>query len=135
MENWLWRRTPRYGFPRPARREGGNSRPLSNLSLLTFGWYLELPQRTLEGGGPGDWRSWASVGQESQGCHLAQIQHRFGPLTWLPDDLSAQDLCFSRRELSRMTNCRRKPRLGMMPRWSLTVLMASTKVKRWQIMR
>lgn len=36
---------------------------------------------------------------------------------------------------SRARSCLKKPRLGMMPRWSLTFLMASTRVRRWYSMR
>lgn len=36
---------------------------------------------------------------------------------------------------SRARSCLKKPRLGMMPRWSLTFLMASTRVRWWYSMR
>lgn len=44
-------------------------------------------------------------------------------------------LRLSRRMPSRPLSCRRKPRLGVTPRWSFTVRMASTRVRLWRIIR
>lgn len=47
--------------------------------------------------------------------------------------LHASRPCRSLR--SRARSCLKKPLLGMMPRWSLTFLMASTRVRWWYSMR
>lgn len=53
-------------------------------------------------------------------------------LTSLPSPHASRP-CRSLR--SRARSCLKKPRLGMMPRWSLTFLMASTRVRWWYSMR